>query len=88
MSAVDKYKKMIMEESEETQHVTNSERKSFQELRAETIDFLSSRLWLMKKECQFLDARTNAKTKENFDEKGKGWNYVIMGTEILKAKYK
>lgn len=89
MSAVDKYKKMITDESEETQNtVTNSGRKSFQELRAETIAFLSSRLWLMKKECEFLDARTNAKTKENFDEKGKGWSYVIMGTEILKAKYK
>lgn len=89
MSAVDKYKKMITDESEETQNtVTNSGRKSFQEERTDTINILYSRLRIMKQECEYLSARTNEKTKKAFDAKGKAWAMVITGTENLKKLYK
>lgn len=90
MSAVEKYMKMIDEEEvskKDSSKEIKSERKSFQEIRTEVINYLRAHLWVMKKECEYLDNRTDANTESNFNEKGKGWAWVIKGTEILDRKY-
>lgn len=85
MSAVDKYMKMI--EEEETS-VAPQSRKSFQEIRTEVIEFLENHLWVMEKECKYLDSRTDARTEENFNAKGKYWAWVIKGAKGLVSMYK
>ena len=85
MSAVDKYMNMI-EEEEDT--VIPQPRKSFQEIRTEVIDYLENHLWVMEKECKYLDNRTDARTEKNFNAKGKYWAWVIKGAKGLVSMYK
>ena len=85
MSAVDKYMNMIEEEEDP---VIPQPRKSFQEIRTEVIDYLENHLWVMEKECKYLDNRTDARTEEKFNVKGKAWARVIKGTKELVGAYK
>lgn len=85
MSAVDKYMKMI---EEEEASAAPQPRKSFQEIRTEVIEYLENHLWVMEKECKYLDNRTDAKTEEMFNAKGKYWAWVIKGAKGLISTYK
>ena len=76
----------MIEEEEDT--VIPQPRKSFQEIRTEVIDYLENHLWVMEKECKYLDNRTDARTEENFNAKGKYWAWVIKGTKGLVNMYK
>ena len=88
MSAVDKYMKMIEEdEKQASQPSQTTMRPSFQELRTELVEYLRTHMWIMRKECEYLNNRTSAQNKENFDEKGKGWTMIIKGAEIITNKY-
>ena len=76
----------MIEEEEDT--VIPQPRKSFQEIRTEVIDYLENHLWVMEKECKYLDNRTDARTEKNFNAKGKYWAWVIKGAKGLVSMYK